>query len=386
MPLMAGFPLKNEPHRRYNPLNGTWVLVSPHRTKRPWQGQQEAISEFRRPSYDPQCYLCPGNRRAGGRRNPLYRSTFAFDNDFPALRPRSRGKMIDDLRMTIDDCENEADLSGSIVNRRSSIVNRTEAPSSKTSAILKAMPERGVCRVLCFSPRHDLSLAQMTVNEVLRVVEAWMEQHRDLARRPYVNHVQIFENKGEMMGCSNPHPHGQIWAQERIPLLAQQESNCQSSYFNRNHRCLLCDYLELELRLKERIVCDNEDFAVFVPFWAVWPFETLLLGKEHRSSLTDLRVRERRSLARVLRETTARYDNLFRISFPYSMGWHQAPGDTRIQPVHHLHAHFYPPLLRSASIRKFMVGYEMLAEPQRDITAETSARQLREQPPERFQA
>ncbi len=355
---MAGFPFKNEPHRRYNPLNDTWVLVSPHRTKRPWQGRQEAISDGRRPSYDPQCYLCPGNRRTGGKRNPLYRSTFAFDNDFSALRPIVNRK-------------------SSIVNRQSSIVNRT---------LLRASPERGICRVLCFSPRHDLSLAQLTVKEILRVVEAWMEQHRDLARRPYVNHVQIFENRGEIMGCSNPHPHGQIWGQESIPLLAQQELNCQSSYFNRNHRCLLCDYLEVELRLKERVVCDNEDFAVFVPFWAVWPFETLLLSKNHRASVADLRVRERRSLARVLREITARYDNLFDIPFPYSMGWHQAPGDTRIHPVHHLHAHFYPPLLRSATIRKFMVGYEMLGEPQRDITAEASAEQLRKRPAERFEA
>jgi len=346
---MAGLLLREQPHRRYNPLDDTWVLVSPQRTKRPWRGRQESIPDKKLPAYDPECYLCPGNRRAGGRRNPNYRSTFAFDNDFAALKPRLRQDIPQD------------------------------------SSILKAVPERGICRVLCFSPRHDLSLAQMTQPEVRRVVEAWMREQCALARRSFIHYIQIFENKGEMMGCSNPHPHCQIWAQEGVPDCAARELVCQEQYRERTRHCLLCDYLGLELSLKERIIGQNEGFVALVPFWAVWPFETLLLSKKHHALLPELGARERENLASLMLRLTARYDNLFQISFPYSMGWHQTPAHGKEYPGAHLHAHFYPPLLRSATVRKFMVGYEMLAEPQRDLTPEAGAARLRDQPEQRFE-
>ncbi len=309
----------------------------------------ESIPEKERPVFDPDCYLCPGNKRTSGKQNPKYPSTFAFDNDFGALRPRRRQNM------------------------------------KNASQLLKATPERGVCRVLCFSPRHDLSLAQMTEQQILRVVEAWILEHRALARRPFIRHVQIFENKGEMMGCSNPHPHGQIWAQESVPKMVAQELTCQENYRQRTRRCLLCDYLGLELRMSDRIICQNEDFVALVPFWAIWPFETLLLSKRHHCSLHEMGARERQNLASLLSRLTVRYDNLFRISFPYSMGWHQSPTDDNKKYLSaHVHAHFYPPLLRSATVRKFMVGYEMLAEPQRDLTPESGAERLRTQSEKRF--
>lgn len=346
---MARFLLKEQPHRRYNPLNDTWVLVSPSRTNRPWQGRHESMPSETISSYDPLCYLCPGNRRAGENRNAHYRTTFVFDNDFPALSPGPR------------------------------------ALTSAVAPLISGRRERGICRVLCFSPRHDVSLAQMTESQILRVVEAWIQQHRDLSRYPWISHVQIFENKGEMMGCSNPHAHGQIWAQESVPSQVSQEVGCQNSYRQRTGTCLLCDYLAVELKLKERVVCQNDHFALVVPFWAVWPFETLLVGKNHHGSLTELGAGERRSLASMMRRLSVRYDNLFEISFPYSMGWHQTPTDGRSYPAVHLHAHYYPPLLRSSTVRKFMVGYEMLGEPQRDITPEQSAERLKKQSEVRYE-
>lgn len=345
---MAASRKSAAPHRRYNPLTDSWILVSPHRIRRPWRGQMEPRAEPSRLSLDPSCYLCPGNVRAGGDRNPRYRNTFVFDNDFAALRPDAGGSPL------------------------------------RLPPLLEAIPERGICRVVCFTPRHDLSLAQMAVPEIRRVVDAWILQQRRLARKSFVRYVQIFENKGPMMGCSNPHPHGQIFAQESVPHLIARELLNQEGYGNRVGSCLLCDYLGIELQSRDRLVCRNSDFAVVVPFWAEWPYETLLLSRNHRMRLTELSRRERSSLASILSEITIRYDNLFRISFPYSMGWHQAPDDGRDYPFAHLHAHFYPPLLRSATIRKFMVGYEMLAEPQRDITPEASALRLRRQSAERF--
>jgi len=333
------------PHRRYNPLMGEWVKVSPHRTKRPWQGQQEQPALEKRPKYDPHCYLCPGNERAGGHRNPDYPDTFAFDNDFAALLPGTpAGESI------------------------------TEGPND----LLKAKSERGICRVICFSPRHDLTLGLMSENEVLNVVELWTDQYRELGRMDFINHVQIFENRGESMGCSNPHPHGQIWADELIPDIPAAELRNQEHYFEQHGTSMLHDYLSYELEQDVRIVFQNETFAVVVPFWAVWPFEVMVLSKRHVSSLLELTLTEQHDLADIVRRLCIRYDNLFQTSFPYSMGIHQAPTDSRTHKGVHLHLHYYPPLLRSASVKKFMVGYEMLAMPQRDITAEQSAERLRQ--------
>lgn len=339
-------PLRR-PHRRYNPLSGEWVKVSPHRTKRPWQGQVEKRGEEVLPSYDPDCYLCPGNSRAGGVRNPEYKDTFVFDNDFPAILPE--------------------------IN---SISGMETAPD-----FIKAEGERGICRVLCFSPRHDLTLALMPVGDVRRVVSLWSGQYRELGDKEYINHVQIFENRGAMMGCSNPHPHGQIWAEERLPSLVAAEQERQRAYRTSHDRCLLCDYLAWELERKDaRFVWENEAFAVLVPFWAVWPFEVLILPKRHHESLLTLSPSEEQALAETLKALGIRYDNLFKTSFPYSMGLHQAPTDGAAHPHHHFHIHYYPPLLRSATVKKFMVGYELMAMAQRDITAEQSALTLRALP------
>jgi len=329
------------PHRRFNPLTGDWILVSPHRTRRPWQGQQEPSGRPDLPVHDPDCYLCPGNLRSGGSRNPDYRDTFVFDNDFPALLPENQARTTD------------------------------------IAGLLKAAPENGLCRVMCFSPRHDLSLPQMTSAMIQKVVAEWIRQYLELGSLPWINHIQIFENKGAMMGASNPHPHCQIWAGQSIPAEPAKELAACSRYMQANSRCLLCDYLDLELQRDERLVIENDSFVVVVPFWAVWPYETLLFSRRHTAALSELTPVEQQHLAGILQRLTVRYDNLFQCSFPYSMGWHQRPTDGQPHPHVHLHAHFYPPLLRSAIVRKFMVGFEMLGEPQRDITAEKAAKLLR---------
>jgi len=303
------------------------------------------LPEQVRPQYDPGCYLCPGNQRAGGIQNPRYIETFVFDNDFAALEP----------------------------------ISGADLEEYNNQGLLIAHAESGVCRVVCFSPRHDLTLADMDHAAILAVVNTWVEEHRALGSMPSVNYVQIFENKGELMGCSNPHPHGQIWAGRSIPVEPSKEMRCQKAYLDEHRECLLCTYLQVEHRVADRLVCENDHFSALVPFWAVWPFEILVLGRRHCGSVTDLTATERDALADIVRRVTVRYDNLFSTSFPYSMGLHQAPTDTLPHPEWHFHLHFYPPLLRSATVRKFMVGYEMLANPQRDLTAEASAHHLREQ-------
>lgn len=333
--------LQSQPHRRFNPLTREWVLVSPQRTQRPWQGQTEKHAEAS-PEYDPQCYLCPGNQRAGGHQNPKYGSTFVFDNDFAALKPDQPPFR--------------------------------EDPSGK--GLLSAESENGICRVVCFSPRHDLTLSRMPQHEVAGVVDVWTEQYRELGGTALVNYVQIFENRGAMMGCSNPHPHGQIWANSSIPNEVRKEQHSLLEYQSANGSCLLCDYLKLELAAAERTVCENDEFVAIVPFWAIWPFETLVLSKQHVGSLSEFSSVQRSGLADILRRLTIRYDNLFETSFPYSMGFHQSPTDNQEHAEWHFHAHFDPPLLRSATVRKFMVGYELLAMPQRDLTPETAAERL----------
>jgi UDPglucose--hexose-1-phosphate uridylyltransferase len=334
--------LPEHPHRRYNPLTGEWILVSPQRTQRPWQGKVESLPGSTHPSYDPQCYLCPGNQRAGGGQNPQYEETFVFTNDFSALTPLAS-------RVSMHDGD-----------------------------LLRAESESGICRVVCFSPRHNLTLAGMTASEVLKVVQVWTAEYGALAGRDDIAYVQIFENKGDIMGCSNPHPHGQIWAQCSVPVIPGTEQAMQVEYRRAHASCLLCDYVTSERAHGERVVCANDHFLAVVPFWAVWPFETLLLPLRHCSSLLEFSDEEREALADLLRRICVRYDNLFNVSFPYSMGIHQSPTDGLPHPEWHLHFHFYPPLLRSATVRKFMVGYEMMANPQRDITAEVSASRLRE--------
>ena len=335
--------LRESPQRRRNPLTGDWVLVSPHRTQRPWQGHTEHRPQERGLRYDPHCYLCQGNVRAGGVRNPSYESTFVFDNDFAAMKPAGSSARVDDGE----------------------------------KGIMIAEAEPGLCRVVCFSPRHDLSLAEMDVHAVRSVVDVWVEQYCELGAMPLINHVQIFENRGEMMGCSNPHPHGQIWTNHTIPNEPRKEQSALVEYQQRHHSCLLCDYVELERATGERVVCQNEHFIALVPFWAVWPFELLLCSRDHVADLAALDEPARDGLADMLKRITARYDNLFHSSFPYTMGFHQRPTDGADHPESHLHAHYFPPLLRSATVRKFMVGYELLAAPQRDITPESAAEQLR---------
>ncbi|HEV2277087.1 MAG TPA: UDP-glucose--hexose-1-phosphate uridylyltransferase [Acidobacteriaceae bacterium] len=337
------------PHRRYNPLRRSWVLVSPHRTDRPWQGEVNKSSGFSDVHYDPQCYLCPGNTRAGGHITPKYESVYVFDNDYAALLPDSPDPQ------------------------------RGDAPE-----LLHAERERGRCRVLCFHPDHSLTLARMEVGDIRKVVDAWTEEYRSLGAVPEFRYVQIFENRGAMMGASNPHPHGQIWTTEHIPDEPRAETEAQAEYRKAHGSCLLCDYAALEKREAARVICENEQFLALVPWWAVWPFEILVVTKQHRRSLLDFDDADRETLADILKQVTTRYDNLFETSFPYTMGFHQAPCDGEPHDVWHFHAHFYPPLLRSATVRKFMVGFEMLGMPQRDITPESAAERLRKLPAQHF--
>jgi len=334
--------LLSTPHKRFNPLLREWVLVSPQRTERPWQGKVEKLPDAPSVTHDPNCYLCPGNKRAAGKQTPKYSATYVFENDFPALLPEIESLNYDD------------------------------------KGLLVAQTDRGICRVLCFSPRHDLTVPRMNPSELRGLVDAWAGQYSELAQMPWVRHVQIFENRGELMGASNPHPHCQIWANATLPNLPAHEDESLRSYRADKHSCLLCDYLQLELQRNERIVCQNDAFAVLVPFWAVWPFETLVLSKRHVASLDQLNSGERDLLGDILRRITIRYDNLFETAFPYSMGFHQRPTDGQAHEAWHLHAHYFPPLLRSATVRKFMVGYELLSSPQRDLTPEAAAARLRE--------
>jgi UDPglucose--hexose-1-phosphate uridylyltransferase len=334
--------LRDATHRRYNPLLGEWVLVSPHRTQRPWQGKVHEASGLSQPAYDPDCYLCPGNPRAGGVRNPDYKSTLVFDNDFPALLPS-----VSDAHL---------DLDGLVV----------------------AHAERGICRVVCFDPRHDLTIGSMSMEQIRRVIDVWVAQYRELGSLPWINHVQIFENRGALMGASNPHPHCQIWANANLPNLPFREQESMAEYSQAHNACMLCKYLALERKAAERIVCENEAFVAVVPFWAVWPFEIMVLSARHLGAIDELSEKERDLLSDILQQVTAGYDKVFDVSFPYSMGFHQRPTDGEEHPEWHLHAHYYPPLLRSATVQKFMVGYEMLGSPQRDITPEIAARRLRE--------
>jgi UDPglucose--hexose-1-phosphate uridylyltransferase len=331
----------DHPHRRLNPLTGEWVQVSPHRTQRPWRGQVERPPREERPPYDPQCYLCPGNSRAGGVRNPHYTSTFVFTNDFAALLPDT-------------------------------------PPAGDDHPLLRFKSEPGTCRVICFSPRHDLTLPEMPLEDIRRVVDVWAEQTAELGRQ--YRWVQVFENKGAIMGASNPHPHGQVWALGTLPNDPAKEERQQRAYRDEHGRPLLVDYAALEEERGERVVVQNAHWLAVVPYWAIWPFEALLVPRRHVLRLPDLNTAEREALASILKRLLTRYDNLFEVSFPYSMGWHGAPhhGDEHL--YWQLHAHFYPPLLRSATVKKFMVGYEMLAEAQRDLTAEGAAERLRALP------
>ena len=331
------------PHRRHNPLTGEWILVSPHRANRPWQGQVERAQAETRPAYDPTCYLCPRNVRASGERTPDYPDVFAFTNDFSALLP-------------------------------------AVPHNEQNQGLLRAAAEPGICRVVCFSPRHDLTIPEMEEAAVARVVDLWKKEYASLGALPYVHYVQIFENKGAIMGCSNPHPHGQIWAQQTIPAEPLKKQEHQAAYFNQHARTLLSDYLVQEKQEETRLLFENEHFVALVPFWAVWPFEAMLIPKRPMARITDMTDAESASFAAAYRQLTIRYDNLFQVSFPYSAGIHQAPTDGEPHTEWHWHMVFYPPLLRSATVKKFMVGYEMLASPQRDITPEKAAELLRALP------
>jgi UDPglucose--hexose-1-phosphate uridylyltransferase len=341
---MKNFDINEDPHRRYNPLINEWVLVSPHRAKRPWQGQNEIISDDVLPGYDHSCYLCQGNTRANGEVNPLYEDCFVFENDFAAMKQDE---------ILYDD--------------------------SKDSTFFKALPERGISRVVCFSPKHNITLPQMPLHAIENIVRTWQKEYTSLGSINYINHVQIFENKGSVMGCSNPHPHGQIWAQSSLPTAVAKTQHNLKVYYDIEGKNLLQDYLNEELKLNERIVIDNQHFVALVPFWAVWPFETMIISKRHFGKITDFTEAEITNFALTLKQLTTKYDNLFKTSFPYSSGIHQTPTDGLLHPEWQFHMHFYPPLLRSATVKKFMVGYEMMCESQRDITPEKSAQMLKEQ-------
>jgi len=329
----------DQPHRRQNALTGDWVLVSPRRTMRPWQGERHYPESGNIPCYDPECYLCPGNNRASGNQNPDYTGPYIFQNDFPSLLPETE------------------------------FIER-ETP------LFKAQSVSGNCRVLCFSERHDLSLPELELSSIEKVVQFWVDEYKELAEK--YRWVQIFENKGEQMGCSNPHPHGQIWAGDFLPNELYREEQQQREYFESHGSPLLSEYLDHELRKKQRLVELNEHWLSVVPWWAIWPFETLIIPKRHVTGLHELSGDEQAALAELLKNLLSRYDNLFQASFPYSMGWHGASFFSNSKDAWRLHAHIYPPLLRSSTIRKFMVGYEMLAEVQRDISPEQASARLRE--------
>ena len=340
---MSKEDINSIPHRRYNILTGEWILVSPHRTKRPWQGKSESASVEKKKSYDPACYLCPGNTRNSGEKNPDYKEPFTFVNDFPAL------------------------LSDSPV-------------LEKKNGLLKAETEKGICKVVCFSPDHSLTLPLMKIDDIAKVVQMWKREYKELGETEDINYVQIFENKGAVMGCSNPHPHGQIWSQLSIPTEIVKKTTHLKEYWEKNKKSLLSAYIEQELGLKERILFENEHFVSLVPYWAVWPYEVMILPKKHYQHIGQLNAEEEKAFADIISKQTIQYDNLFGTSFPYSSGIHQMPTNGKDYPEWHFHMSFYPPLLRSATVKKFMVGYEMFAGPQRDITAEQAADTLRQLP------
>ena len=330
---------KHSSHRRKNILTGEWVLVSPHRTKRPWQGMQEQGKELKTLKYDPNCYLCPGNSRVNNEINPDYKNTYSFINDFSAI-----------LDVKIENFKDN---------------------------LLEAHTESGICKVLCYSPNHSLTMPQMDESEIVSIIKLWQKEYKDLGSIENINNIQIFENKGESMGCSNPHPHGQIWAQKSIPTEILKKQNNFKKFYKNNNQSMLLAYIKKELELKERIIYENESFVALVPFWAVWPYESMVITKNHRKSILELNEKEVTDYANILKILTTKYDNLFQTSFPYSTGIHQAPTNNEQNKEWHMHMSFYPPLLRSASIKKFMVGYEMFGEPQRDITPEQAAESLR---------
>lgn len=335
--------INNLPHRRYNILTGEWILVSPHRTKRPWQGKTEEKHKEKRETYDPSCYLCPGNTRASGETNPDYKEPHTFKNDFSALLPETPR----------EDVEN---------------------------GLLKAQTEPGICKVVCFSPDHSLTLPLMEVEDITKVVQVWKKEYKELGSEDKINYVQIFENKGQIMGCSNPHPHGQIWSQASIPTEIIKKTKHLRAYWEENKRSLLQDYVKQELELNERILINNEHFVALVPYWAVWPYEVMIVPHKHYQHIGQLNAEEEDAFADIIKKVTIKYDNLFSTSFPYSSGIHQIPTDGKEYPEWHFHMSFYPPLLRSATVKKFMVGYEMFAGPQRDITAEQAADTLKNLP------
>lgn len=334
----------NQSHRRFNPLTGEWIMVSPQRTKRPWQGKVEETNVEHKPEYEKDCYLCPNNKRANGEFNPSYTSTFVFDNDFSAFEENIPEFNYD---------ENE---------------------------LLRSKSEKGICRVVCFSPKHNLTLAELSSDEIVEIIKTWQNEYSFLGSKPFINYVQIFENKGDIMGCSNPHPHGQIWAQETIPNEPLKEQINQLKYYKEKNKTLLSDYINLENQKQERIIFENESFISLVPYWALWPFETMIISKKASTNILKFTEKEIKEFAETIKILTVKYDNLFKVSFPYSAGIHQAPTDGLEHPEWHFHMHFYPPLLRSATIKKFMVGYELLAEPQRDITPEGAAEILKNLP------
>jgi UDPglucose--hexose-1-phosphate uridylyltransferase len=334
------FDSKEHPHTRLNILTGEQVLVSPHRMKRPWQGKVEAIATAQLPAYDPTCYLCPGNKRSDGTVNPAYTGPYVFTNDFSALL---------------------SDTPSGELNEDNLLISKSES---------------GICRVICFSPDHSLTLPLMQVADIVKVIQLWKEEFIALSTHSNIKYIQIFENKGDIMGCSNPHPHGQIWASSSIPVELQKETFQQQQFFTKHGKSLLSAYIDIELKKRERIVVENEHFVALVPYWAVWPYETMIISKRHVQQVTQFTAEEDVALAAILKRLTTRYDNLFKTSFPYSAGMHQMPVNEGHQEGWHWHMHFYPPLLRSATVKKFMVGYEMLATPQRDITAETAAATL----------
>ncbi|WP_397447726.1 UDP-glucose--hexose-1-phosphate uridylyltransferase [Polaribacter sp. R77954] len=338
---MENTNLQDYSHKRFNILTGEWVLVSPHRAKRPWQGQNEEVSKEKRPSYDQNCYLCATNTRISGDVNPDYKDVFVFTNDFAALQKDSPTFNVND-------------------------------------GLFKAQSEKGICKVICFSPDHSKSLAEMEVEDIKKVVQAWQKEYTTLGENEMINYVQIFENKGAVMGCSNPHPHGQIWSQSTLPNEVEKKDTQQAQYFAAHNSSLLEDYLTQEIAAKERIIYENDDFVVLTPFWAVWPFEVMIAPKKQQKSILDLSDEGAKNYAEAISVITKAYDKLFNTSFPYSSGIHQAPTNGADNSHWHWHMSFYPPLLRSATVKKFMVGYEMFGTPQRDITAEIAAKRLKD--------